>query len=186
MGYDVWIQGEVTLKRDKVDEALTALRAKAFEEDDEPCDETLDELIFRFSHEHFEATEDKLRSGEWSIGPVEDSHRDVDEAEDLFKLLAPYLNDGTIFFEGEDGDEWSWEIKDGKLGYDRADQVWGDDKGKIEAFDAVLKILYPKGKLRTRFPKGTLDKLADTIRKAGYGPLAGLDDLDAIAKASAD
>jgi hypothetical protein len=54
---------------------------------------------------------------------------------------------------------------------------------KIDAFDEILKILYPKGKLR-KFPKGTLDKAENALRKAGYGPLAGLSDLDAIAKAA--
>jgi len=48
----------------------------------------------------------------------------------------------------------------------------------------MLAILYPDGKVRTRFPKGTLDKLADVIRKSGFGPFANLSDLEAIAKAA--
>jgi hypothetical protein len=39
--------------------------------------------------------------------------------------LAPFIIDGGEFsFEGEDGEEWSWEFKDGKKNEDRAEKVW--------------------------------------------------------------
>jgi hypothetical protein len=184
MGYDVYIYGEVSIKPERFDEALAALRAKALAEDGEPSEDSFEDLVWRFSHEHFEAGEDKNRPGVWTIGPCEDAHRHEEEAEDLFELLAPFIIDGGDFrFEGEDGEEWSWEFKDGKKDEDRAEKVWGGGAGKIDAFDEILKILYPKGKLR-KFPKGTLDKLEAAIRKHGYGPLAGLGDLDALAKAA--
>lgn len=183
MGYDTHIYGSVSVKAEKFEEALAALRARALEEDGEPSEDSFEDLVFRFSHEHFEASEDKHRPGVWNIEPLEDAHRHEEEAEELFIRLAPFLIDGDEFrFEGEDGCEWSWAIEGGKLVHDSAEKVWGDGQGKIDAFNQILEVLYPKGEFRTRFPKGTFDKIATIIRKSGYGPLANLSDLEALAK----
>ena len=183
MGYDVWINGEVTIPADKVEAALAAVRRMAAEEDgDEENTESFEDLIERLGHEHFEAA--KQPNGDYIIGPYEDNHRNEEEAEDLFDTLAPFIPGGSFTFEGEDGEEWSWDFVKGELKYDSAAQVWGDDQNKIAAFDEILGVLYPEGKVRTKFPKGTLDKLATIIRKAGFGPFAGLSDLEALAKAA--
>lgn len=183
MGYDIFIYGEATLQPERFDEALTVLRAEAAEEDGKPNDDSFEDLVQRHSHEHFHADKDAA-TGVWTIANnYEDGHRHTDDAEKLFQLLAPFLDDASIRFEGEDGHEWSWDIQDGKLTHDSADKVWGGGAAKASAFDEIVSALYPNGKFRKPI-KGTLDRIETIIRKAGFGPLAGLNDLEALAKAS--
>jgi hypothetical protein len=182
MGYDVWIYGDMAVKPDGFDGALAALRDRASQEDGEPCDESFEDLVQRFSGEHFDAK--KSKAGVWLVSPYEDGHRNEDEAEELFDIIAPFLEDGVLEFKGEDGEEWTWTFEGGNMKVDHASQIWDGDRHKIEAFDKVIAVLYPKGKLRKKFPKNTLDKVETIIRKSGFGPLAGLADLDAIAKAA--
>ena len=45
----------------------------------------------------------------------------------LWKALAPFTSDGTIFCEGEDGSHWKWEIKAGKFKELSGKVVYEDD-----------------------------------------------------------
>lgn len=46
----------------------------------------------------------------------------------LFNAIAPYMNDGEIIMQGEDGTMWKWRFKDGEfkeIGV--RDIMWDDD-----------------------------------------------------------
>lgn len=43
---------------------------------------------------------------------------------DLFRLIAPYINDGCIEMSGEDGERWRWIFKDGKCEEKFPEIVW--------------------------------------------------------------
>lgn len=43
---------------------------------------------------------------------------------DLFRLIAPYINDGYIEMSGEDAERWRWIFKDGKCEEKIPEIVW--------------------------------------------------------------
>ena len=187
MGYDISCYDDLFIKAEHAEAALAALRklAEEKEDDGEANTESFEDLVFSLSNEIFTGEKGEgPDAGGLYIRHPEDYFRHEEEAQPMFEVLAPYLEGQSLDFTGEDGEEWRWEFKGGKLEYDAVTKVWGDDPQKIAAFDKMLAILYPDGKVRTRFPKGTLDKLADVIRKSGFGPFANLSDLEAIAKAA--
>ena len=189
MGYDISCYDDTFIKSEHAEAALAALRKLAEERDDdgEVNTDSWEVLVLGLSNEIFTGEKGEgNESGGLHIRHPEDYFRHEEEAQSMFEALAPFLEGQTINFTGEDGDEWSWSFVGGKLEHDHATKVWGDSTQKIAAFNNVLEILYPNGKVRTRFPKGTLDKLADAIRKSGFGPFANLNELEAIAKAAED
>lgn len=180
MGYDIFcLTDEVVIGAKDAAAADAAIRALAKEKD--ATSNTFEGLVEELTGELFIA---KAENGGWKIlCPTDDYFRGLERADDLFRVLAPFLEGQEIHFEGEDHAEWKWCFKGGQVLQDDATKVFGDDHGKIAAFDQILEVLYPEGKFRTKFPRGTFDKIATIIRKEGYGPLAGLDDLEALAKA---
>jgi hypothetical protein len=187
MGYDISCYDDTFIKAEHADAALAVLRKLAEERDDdgEVNTESWEDLVLRLSNEIFSGAKGEgSESGGLHIRHPEDHFRHEEEAESMFEALAPFLEGQSLNLTGEDGYEWIWSFAGGKLEHDHATKVWGDGTQKIAAFDKVLEILYPKGKVRTRFPKSTLDKLADVIRKSGFGPFANLNDLEALAKAA--
>jgi hypothetical protein len=187
MGYDIYCSDEVIIAASDVEAALAALRKLAQqrdgeEGDDEPNTDTFEELVTNYSGEVFFAK--KCDDGSYSINTGDDSFRHLNNGEELMDALAPFLAGQSLYFKGEDDEEWAWEFIGGKRQEDYASKVWGEDKKKVGAFDEVLEILYPNGKVRTKFPKDTLDKLATSIRKSGFGPFGKLSDLEALAKAA--
>jgi len=167
MGYNVWCWDDLEISWDKASMALAALHQLAKERDanyegnligkDGKVDysdpdwkkkyASFENLVFNLSSELFNGetieTEGKIS---YLITHPEDSIRNEDEAKEMFEVLAPFLEGQTLSFEGEDRARWSWSFKNGEIEDDWSTEAWSKDRIKIDAFDAILKIIYLDGK----------------------------------------
>lgn len=66
-----------------------------------------------------------------------ESDRYNDDALDFIDSIAPYIFDGSyIEFDGEDGDNWRWVVKDNKaIEIDHPIEVWSQDAIEVSSLD---------------------------------------------------
>jgi hypothetical protein len=203
MGYDVYASGSWDISDDKV-EAFTRAMMKACEEHDGEDPETdlgpLDYLLFRFEGDPvlLEKDPNGAVAGGLQIGFTDqDSFRHDDDERWIFEAAAPFADEGDkIYFEGEDGYRWSWTVKAGALEVQDSETIYGQDVHAPAALQKIIDLIYPGGKPVSSLPdydsgqimdKGhaaclsLLEAIENTIREAGFGPQAGMTELDRLA-----
>jgi len=204
MGYDVRITGSLTLPADKVEVAARALFAAAVElkkwgKGDlaaaTPTAEGLKEAVNEGLSERVLYFRD-VDDGSMYLEGDEDYVRREEEDEWILKALAPFLDDGELELEGGDGNRWLYRIKGGKFENVYGTTVYGIDAKAPEILAEIIKVLYPNGKPLSASEDcnggqivsaehsaclSTLEELEDLIRNGGFGPQAGMSELDRMA-----
>jgi len=203
MGYDVRIEGWLEIPAEKVEAAAKALYAKAIELKGWDTD---DERQVCTAVGLEDAVNDGLSEGCFYVRPTdngsvgiegnEDYVRREEEDEWIFETLAPFIDDGDLELQGEDGNQWLYRIKGGKFENVYGTTVYGIDALAPEILEGIIKVLYPNGKPLSASEDcnggqivsaehsaclSTLEELEDLIRNAGFGPQAGMSELDRMA-----
>jgi len=161
MGYDVWIEGEITLSANKLSEALPKIAEAIaesngyssfakFVKQEEPVVDILTpeglEDWLAGSLEDFTPFLD-TDSGEFTITAPEDSTRSDEEDVWIIKAMAPFLEEGAGFkFKGEDGCSWQWAVRKGKLENEYGETLYGPDAKAPEVIQQIVDLLYPDNK----------------------------------------
>jgi hypothetical protein len=72
------------------------------------------------------------RKGDWiEFGPDDQGDpKWSDEATEFYVAIAPFVREGTVRFEGEDGAEWSYSYADGRI----KQAGWNGWDGSVEPF----------------------------------------------------
>lgn len=197
MGYDIWANGEFQIEVDKKDAAIAAIR-KAIDENPNAKQVTykvkadpndpISALDLYFQAGVIEEAEDgtlMLHFGDDCI-----RHEEYDLW--LFQAAAPFCDPASeIFFKGEDGYEWSWDIEDGKVVEVGSDTVWGDDIKAPAAIQKIVEIVYHDGKPLSSLPGDPVTRAAalelaianieTVLRDNNFGPQAGMSELERLA-----
>lgn len=185
MGYDVYGSGEAWIKADQVESALAALTKAAAAKGDTTVqpDWNLGKAIEEVTACFYSVDQ---ANGDIVISPSDDAFRHLDDDLWAFEALAPFIEEGSIFeFTGEDHYQWMWTF-DGKTVEDVGSEVvYGADRNAPKVCTEIVRLLYEGGAIKSHSdPQAVLDQIEELVRKAGYGPFAGMDALDAIAKAA--
>ena len=201
MGYDVTADGDFTLRDGTWKEAREAILLACAERDGySVIDEWIEEEgpdpnpMWGANYEGFVAYIDKLleqfvvgqndEHGIFFIAP-EDRFRNEEEDMWLFKAAAPFCTpESSIHFEGEDGCQWRWDVVNGAFEEVQGDTVFGQDIEAPAILEKIVELLYRDGKplcLEGSDAIGTLDAIENLVREGGFGPQAGLSELDRLA-----
>jgi hypothetical protein len=191
MGYDVWVDPSAGIAADKVPAAARALwdealKRELIEPDSTPYStaEDLEDAVNEGFSEYI-FTVEACGNGSLDFRAKEDYCRRPDEDQWIFEAMGPFI-DGCIEFKGEDGALWRWDFSEkGGLEEVDSDVVFGADIKAPAAIKKIVEVLYPDGKpnnIQSSYPQ-VLDEIETILREAGFGPFAGMSDLDAIAKA---
>lgn len=196
MGYDVWVDGELTILTGYTSEAADTLRAAIAEREDVTEGAILEGFtstptlcqLLKQSLGRFEACEDVNGNVELY---VEDSIRSEEEDEWIFRALAPYIEDGAFYFRGDDDYRWRWRIKGGAFFEEGSDTIYGSDVNAPAALKEVVGLVYPPhlDGLPVTASYDTADpeyeivvrKIEELLRIKGFGPQAGMSDLERLA-----
>lgn len=184
MGYDIYVDGRVLLPKENIRSACEALieASKQHTGGWEPKARNAAALVsFIEDQTCFGASKD---ASAVIIEAPEDCVRRVNEDEWVFEALGPFIARGGVFdFRGEDGLQWKWSFE-GKLDIEDSAVVFGADCNAPAICKDLVNLLYDGSKIRVHAdPQEALDRIEGWLRKHGFGPFAGLDTLDAIAKA---
>jgi hypothetical protein len=212
MGYDVRIEGQLTIPADKVEAAARALFAKAIElgkwdwSDDHTdkegnrwgpaydqdalkngINESLSDGCFYFW---------PVDDGSMIIEPSEDYVRREEEDEWIFHALASFIDDGELDLTGEDGYQWQWRIRGDEFHSVGGTTVYGNDAKAPDVLEEIIKVIYrpadhalsPNQPVTALFDyadpeyEQVVVKIENIIREAGFGPQAGLSELERVAE----
>ncbi|MBB5116435.1 hypothetical protein AB0K27_12075 [Micromonospora echinospora] len=115
MGYSVWPAGRLHLPERNEVAAVAAVRATCarrkgwFDPDREPAAETLSDLAWVGAASF-------VRDGDWiEVGRSRDDPKWSDQATAFYVALAPFVRSGTVGFEGEGEERWSYTYADGRI-----------------------------------------------------------------------
>ncbi len=130
MGYDVFINGEVSFKpTEEFRGRLAELVLEGGEDNQDVLDGTaLDLMLILLDGTDFgvESNTDGLL-----IFPPDDSTRSDEEADNVLELIAPYVSERQVLnFEGEDGARWRYVFEPGqqmRREYANTRPRWPDD-----------------------------------------------------------
>lgn len=194
MGYDIYGDGEVTIRADKVAAAGAALHAHCVKEtiietEVVPSYSTaklLAEAIEDHTEHRFSANE-ITPTGDLLIQPDHDcgALRNIDDTKWVLDVLAPFADEGHFSWTGEDSLKWLWKFGPGGVEEVDSEVMYGSDRNAPYAIGEIVELLYPDGKSPAQWKnaRAKLDQIADILRKNGFGPFGGLEPLDALAKA---
>jgi hypothetical protein len=187
MGYDICGDGDVHLPLDKVKDAIKAIK-KAHKEKHKgtklPVFTTAEELADKFEDiaHCFRGT---LDDG-YIIIECRESFRHLSECEWVFEVIAEFVEGGPFEFRGEDGLQWRWAFEGGKFVTVDSEVVWGRDAKAPHIAGEIEDMIYDSatGKIKVHAdPQLILDQIEELLRKNGFGPFAGMETLDILAKA---
>lgn len=192
MGYDIWATGEFNVGADKAADAIETLQMEiaanpqaskvTWKMKADPND-PVSQLDLYFQTGTIERGDD----GSLTLHFGDDTIRHEEYDEWLFSAAAPFCDDGDIFFKGEDGYEWGWEIKDGVLSEVQSETVWGADTQAPAVVQKIVETLYPDGKsvVAQSLPayewEQLVTKIEAIVRENGFGPQAGMNELERMA-----
>jgi len=193
MGYDVRIEGWLGIPAEKVEEAAKALydaagtlgkwNAEAAEA--AVCSDLgLEAAVNDGLSDGCFFVRPDFDNGSVGIEGNDDYVRREEEDEWIFEALAPFIDDGALELHGEDGNQWLYRIKGGTFASVHGEVVYGIDAQAPEVLEKIIGLLYSDGKpvcLEGSDAIGTLDAIENIIREAGFGPQAGLSELDRMA-----
>jgi hypothetical protein len=194
MGMDVYVDGTLTIPSSKVLEAGQLLLAAVLERDAIPegqekthqayegvkTPEGVLKLIER-KLERFGVTLENDGSLEFGM---DDSCRHEEYDQWLFEALAPAFADGEFYMSGDDY-RWKWVIEDGEFYEQTGETLYDYDREATPTIEKLVVIIYPNGKPITATPCDpayVLAKVENLLREAGYGPQAGMNELDRLAQ----
>ena len=155
MGYDVSCSGSFRIREADLDKVGAALRAHIDDLVREPKNtEDVTELLLTFSEGGMFAYKD----GFIDVPIYSDGNGEDDDVLIALEHIKPYLVSFSMECEGEDGDRWRQELKNGQFEGETAQIMYGSDIDKIahDAFVLVRELteLYHKEhKTRTHVPK---------------------------------
>lgn len=198
MGYDVWAEGDFIINEDRLEEArpviLRAIAEKqgfknikelveAEEPTDDPGGDELPGFISNWALERFEVDWDE--NNNLSFSPPDDSFRHEEWDQWLFEVIAPFCNPSSrIEFQGEDQAKWAWAIERGQFAEHSGETVFGPDIKAPDVIEKIVSIIYPDGKLDTDYGGdmlGALHLIENALREGGFGPQAGMTELERLA-----
>lgn len=189
MGYDIWVSGEVTLPKASAAAACEAI-SELEVHDTWPHKESFGPSTLIDFIEKNTCFSARVVDEEILISAPDDSVRHTEEYEWVFEALAPFIEDDYcgFTFVGEDHCQWRWEF-DRNRRYPftvvESEVVFGADCYAPAICKDLVGLLYDGSKLRDHDdPQAVLDRIEGLLRKHGFGPFAGLDALDAMAKAA--
>lgn len=201
MGYDVTANGDFTLRAGTWKEAREAILLVCAKTDGYKSVEEWIEAegpepnpMWGANYDGFvEYIDDRLEhfvvgqndeDGIFFISP-EDRFKHEEEDMWLFNAAAPFCTpESSIHFEGEDGCQWRWDVVNGALEEVLGDTVFGRDIKAPAILEEIVELLYRDGKplcLGGSDAIGTLDAIENLIREGGFGPQAGMSELDRVA-----
>lgn len=200
MGYDVYANGEWTVKADKIEGFKLALLKQSAEKDGyESVDEwaEAEDFICDPRTEFVGWCQDRfdeslcvyITDEDISISFCDDSMRDVEDYRWVFELAAPFAEEGDcIGFQGDDGYKWSWDVVRGKFEEMDSAVVYGPDVNAPDTIQKIVELVYPEGRPVTADALEAFQweqivvKIEDLLREAGFGPQAGMNELDRLAQ----
>ena len=194
MGYDVRVEGYLRIPAEKVEAAAQALYAKAA-------------VLKGWSNSDMRAVctpegleaavnDYNLSDGNFFVRPQDDGSvlvegsddyvRREEEDEWIFEALAPFMDNDELGLEGEDGERWLYRISGGKFEVAYGTTVYGNDAKAPEVVERIVALLYLDGKPLTAELDGsdaigTLYAIESLVREHGFGPQAGLTELERMA-----
>ncbi|NIP35976.1 MAG: hypothetical protein GWN18_13515, partial [Thermoplasmata archaeon] len=67
----------------------------------------------------------------------------------------------SLYFKGEDGYQWVWTVKGGKLHEEGSEVVWGPDAKAPDTVQKLVEVIYPDDKPITgrRLKKAELEEV---------------------------
>jgi len=203
MGTDVYIDGELTIPESKVLEAGTLL-LEAIGHQDELAPEYLPpdyhqkiltpDGILGLLNERMTAFEVELRPAFGLVFGVDDCTRREDEDQWVFKALAPAFDNGELYMSADDY-KWMWVIENGEFREVNAETVYDHDENAVPTIEKLVALIYPAalgGRPITAVPpeerlpesddSDALFLIENLLRMNGYGPQAGMSELDRLAE----
>lgn len=200
MGYDISVSGEWDVDEKRERDAINAMLLACAKHDgcthitdwmiqEEPLldpedrDSCLEYLDRRLERAGLDYSDDPGFSLHFDTGGYV---RNVEEDEWLFKAVAPHVDASTsaIYFEGEDGYKWKWEVENGEFVEQEGKTVYGLEARAPEVLDKIIEVIYPDGKFDPDWGGdmlGALTLIERAIRLNGFGPQAGMTELDRLA-----
>lgn len=188
MGYDITGDGEATLPLKDVPGAIKALK-KAHREKHKAGS-----IAYLKDAESLVANIEKLtgcfvanvRDDVIDFRPSDDVFRHLSEDQWFFEAIG-HLLVGEFEFRGEDGIQWRWDF--GVNGFEEVDSklVWGREAEAPHIAGEIEDLIYDSATNKIRDhkdPQAVLDQIEELLRKNGYGPFAGMEVLDILAKVS--
>lgn len=200
MGYDIYTSGDWEIGENNAGDAIQAMLKGYAEKDgyntiedwikaEEPIPDPLEDPM-RYIENRLERatiywTDDVVG---FSIGFGDDCIRTPQDDEWLFEILAPFADpDAYIHFEGEDGYKWTWEVENGEFVEIGSETVYGNDAKAPDVVKKIIEMIYPDGKPMSATYTDpntlvtTIGAIESVLREAGFGPQAGMNELDRLA-----
>jgi hypothetical protein len=197
MGMNVFIDGELVIQSDKVLEAGKLL-LQAIAGKDELDPEYLPSCyaqkiktpkgIVGILEKKMEAFQVHLEpDGRLTFG-LEDSTRREEQDQWIFEALAPAFDDGSFHMSADDS-LWLWDIKDGEFSVICGEIVYDHDDKAVPTITKILGLIYRDGKplssiLNWGSPEfeEVMNKIETLLRETGYGPQAGMSELERLSE----
>jgi hypothetical protein len=185
MGMDVYIDGELTVPAAKLPEAKKLLLAAIVTEKGGEIVEDPDGIDFLTLAEQMLESfgVQKEDNGDITFG-VEYSIRREEYDQWIFEALAPVIDDGEFYMSGDDY-KWKWMVKDGEFGQADGEIVYDRNTRLEPTIEKIIELMYPGGKpLQAEGSDAisTLNEIENLLRENGFGPQAGMTELDRMAE----
>lgn len=202
MGYDIYADGDWEIPAERVTEARKAILDHMRKEDGhssvdawveheefitDPRSCNLEDfsswLTNRLEIYHAVDTDGKLH-----LCPPCGDFRNYEDERWIFEVIAPFAIQARseVSFQGEDGYRWLWEPVKGELVEHQSQTVYGKDANAPEVIRKIVELIYPGGKPIYASPESfsmeeALTNIETIIREAGFGPHAGMSELERLA-----
>jgi hypothetical protein len=186
MGMDVYIDGELTVPAAKVPEAGNRLLAAAAEKVDAPDldEEEIGGDVFKLAEALLNRLEvTKESNGDLTFG-LEDSCRHEEDDQWIIEALAPVMEDGAFYMSADDY-RWQWQIESGEFSEVSGEIIYDHDSKAVPTINKIIELMYPGGKplqVEGSDAVSTLYEIENLLRETGYGPQAGMAELDRLAE----
>lgn len=202
MGYDVWPSGQWDIDGTKAEEAVQALLLAIAKKDGyssisewietekptpNPRECPIDYIDNRLERGQCYAGGDDLKADGFVMSYGDDGIRHEEDDRWLFDVVAPFVDEGdTIYFKGEDDYEWAWEARGGQCVEVESSRVWGNEAQAPATINKLIEVIYPGGvPIATctdhRKVMAAMTEVETILREAGFGPQAGMDELQRLA-----